>query len=70
MENELEINILTKVSIKQILEDIKTQCEYSGDYQRDRDKMLMRVEYYLSLIKEGKIALNKKQKNKLLKEWN
>ena len=69
MADELEINILTKVSIKQILENIKIQCDYSGDYRKERDKMLMRVEYYLSLIKEGKIAIKKKQKERLLSDF-
>jgi hypothetical protein len=65
----VEINILTRVTVNDILEDIKKQAECMGDYKKDRDKMFMRIEYYLALLQSSTSNIIYKQKDKKLKEF-
>ena len=40
-----------ELRLKDVLEDIKSKCEYNGDYQLERNDMVERIDYYLDLIK-------------------
>ncbi len=40
-----------ELTLKDILEDIKSRCTWESHYQSDRDAMISRISYYLEAIK-------------------
>lgn len=41
------------LTLKDILEDIKSRCHYDGNYKQERENMVRRIMYYLKEIEEN-----------------
>lgn len=55
-----DIKLTQNFTIIDMLERIKSQAKYGGDYKEDRDDMVNYIDYFISLIREGKIKEVKK----------
>lgn len=47
-----DVNINHTFTLSEILESIKDVCEYNGNYQKDRDRMIDKIDKYLEMIEE------------------
>ena len=49
--------LIIKTTLREILENIRTQAKFNADYQGDRGRIISMIDYYLNLIDENKIKL-------------
>ncbi len=57
MKNQI---LVIETTLKEILDGIKNEADFGGDYHADRTKMIKKIDMYLSLIKEDNIKLKRK----------
>ncbi len=55
------------ISLLEILEDIRCQCNYQGDYAGDRSRMLDKIGDYITLIDGNEIVIKCLKKRKYKK---
>lgn len=39
-----------EITIRDILEDIKSECHYAGNYQQERNNMINKIDLYLRAL--------------------